>query len=120
MPAALMLAAAGPAAAARSPQRGGSLPVSIAITSIAPGYAVPGKPVIVTGSVTNTSGAPIAGLSVRLRSSSTPFASRDGLQLYADGETVAADSPVPGAVTSALRTLAPHATAVWSISVRPG
>ena len=120
LPAALMLAAAGPAAAAPAAgsQQRGSLPVSLAITSITPAYAVPGQPVIVRGTVTNTSGAPITGMTVRLRSSSTPFASRDELQFYADGQTVAADFPVPGAATSALRMLAPHVTADWSISVR--
>jgi hypothetical protein len=120
LPAALMLAAAGPAAAAPAAgsQQRGSLPVSLAITSITPAYAVPGQPVIVRGTVTNTSGAPITGMTVRLRSSSTPFASRDELQFYADGRTVAADFPVPGAATSALRMLAPHVTADWSISVR--
>ena len=121
LPAALTLAAAGPAtaaAAAGSQQRGRSLPVSLTITSIAPTYAVPGQPVIVRGTVTNTSGAPITGMTVRLRSSSTPFASRDGLQFYADGQRFPADFPVPGAATSALRMLAPHVTADWSISVR--
>ena len=122
MPAALTLAAAGPAAAgtaAGSQLRGGSLPVSLAITSIAPDYLTKGKPVTVAGSVTNTSGAPITGMTVRLRSSGTPFDNRDALQLYADGATVA-DTPVAAAVTSIPGTLAPRATAAWSIRLRAG
>jgi len=116
--AALALAAAAPATAAVAGRgQGSGLPVSLAITSISPGYVTAGKPVLVTGSVTNTSGAPISGLTVRLRSSRTPIANRDGLQLYADGATVA-DSPVPGAVTSITATLAPHATATWLITLR--
>ena len=127
-PAAIALAAAGPAAASPATagaagaarQPGGTLPVSLAITSIRPGYVTPGKPVTVTGSVTNTSRAPITGITVRLRSSRTAFSSRDGLQVYADGATVGADSPVAGAQTAALGTLAPRATAPWSIRLRAG
>ena len=116
-PAVVALAAAGPAAAAGSQPPGASLPVSIAITSITPGYVMPGKPVLVAGSVTNTSDAPITGMRVRLRSSSAPFVSRGGLQVYADGAT-AEDSPVSRAVTPIRGTLAPHATARWSIPLR--
>jgi hypothetical protein len=116
-PAAVALAAAGPAAAAGTQPPGGSLPVSIAITSITPGYVMPGAPVTVAGSVTNTSDAPITGMKVRLRSSSAPFVTRDGLQVYADGAT-AEDSPVSRAVTSIPGTLAPHSTADWSIPLR--
>lgn len=122
MPAALTLAAAGPAsasAAAGSQPSGGSLPVSIAITSITPGYVMPGKPVIVAGSVTNTSRAPITGMTVRLRSSGTPFANRDALQVYADGAPVP-DFPVSRAVTPIPGALAPHTTAHWSITLRAG
>lgn len=121
-PAAIALAAVGPAAAgvAAAAQPGGALPVSLAVTSIRPGYVTPGTPVTVTGSVTNTSRAPISGITVRLRSSHTAFSSRDGLQVYADGTTAAADSPVAGAQTAVQGTLAPHATAPWSISLRSG
>ena len=127
LPAALTVAAAGPAGAAVPAAAAGgqpsrqsqSLPVSIAITSLTPDYLTPGKPVTVTGSVTNTSGTPITGMRVRLRSSGTPFDNRDALQVYADGAP-AADSPVPRAVRSVPGTLAPHATADWSISLRAG
>ena len=120
--AALALAVAGPAAGAvagggQGSGQGSGLPVALAITAISPGYATPGTPVLVSGSVTNTSGAPISGLTVQLRSSRTPIANRDGLQLYADGVTVT-DSPVPGAVTTITAKLAPHATATWQISLR--
>jgi Family of unknown function (DUF6049) len=122
LPAVLMVAAAGPAgaaAAAGSQPRGGSLPVSIAITSITPDFLTPGKPVTVVGSVTNISGAPITGMKVRLRSAGTPFDNRDALQVYADSASVA-DSPVSGAVMPIPGTLAPHTTADWSIPLRAG
>jgi uncharacterized protein DUF6049 len=122
--AALALAVAAPAAGGvagrgQGSAQGSGLPVSLAITSISPGYVTPGTPVLVSGSVTNTSGAPISGLTVQLRSSRTPIANRDGLQLYADGVTVG-DSPVPGAATTITATLAPHATATWQIPLRAG
>jgi len=109
-------AGAGTAAAAR--QQGSALPVSLAITSVSPGYATPGTPVTVSGSVTNTSGSAITGMTVRLRSSHTAFTSRDGLQVYADGATVAVDAPVAGAVRAIPGTVQPHATASWSIRLR--
>jgi hypothetical protein len=122
VPAALALAAGGTAAAgpaAGRGQPGAALPVSLAITSISPAWVAPGKPVTVTGSVTNTSSAPITGLTVRLRSSRAAFVTRDGLQVYLDGATIA-DSPVTGAVTTIAGRLAPHATATWSIPLRAG
>ncbi len=130
-PAALALGTAGRAAAGAAVSSAGAaspagaaagarqLPVSLAITAISPGYVTPGKPVTVSGSVTNTSRTPITGMTVRLRSARTPFASRGGMQVYADGTTIA-DSPVAGAVTSIPGTLAPHATATWSIPLRAG
>jgi hypothetical protein len=115
-PAALALVTTGPAAASAAQPRA-ALPVSLAITSVRPGYLVPGRPVAVTGSVTNTSPDPITGMTIRLRSSGTAFGSRGALQGYADGTTIA-DFPVSGAVTSIHGTLAPHATARWSIRLR--
>ena len=118
-PAALAFAAAGPAAAGavRDRQPGGELPVSLAITSVRPGYLTPGKPVTVNGTVTNTSRTPITGMTVQLRSSRMPFQSRGALQVYADGATVA-DSPVSGAVASIPGTLGPHQTAPWKVHLR--
>ncbi len=122
MPAVIAVTAAGPAAAAATApaarQPAGGLPVSLTIRSVSPAYLTPGMPVTVTGSVTNTSRAPIRGMTVRLRSSRTAISSRDGLQVYADGTTSGADSPVPGAVTSIPGPLGPHATAGWRIRLR--
>ncbi len=110
------LALPGSAATAAAAQPAGAPPVSIAITSVSPSYAMPGQTVKVSGTMTNTSAAAMPDLSVQLRSSSTPFGSRNALQEYADG-TFPADEPVAGAVTTLTKPLAPHATVSWSASL---
>jgi hypothetical protein len=102
------------AATAQSP--GGVPPVSVAITSVTPQFARPGQTVTVSGTITNTSAQPVPGLSVQLRSSGTPLKNRDDLQEYADG-TLLADQPVPGAAAAVDRTLAPRATADFSVGL---
>jgi Family of unknown function (DUF6049) len=99
------------------PRQGGALPVSLAITSVSPAYAAAGQTVTVRGSVTNTSSAAITGLSVRLRSSSVSFSTRDALQQYADGNEPLADGYVPGAIRPLAVKLAPGATAGWMIKL---
>ncbi|MEP7023876.1 MAG: DUF6049 family protein [Actinomycetota bacterium] len=94
-----------------------SLPVSVTIMSIAPGYLTDSRSVLVRGTVTNTSQDPLTGLTVQLRSSSTAISSRDGLQFYENGATVT-DAPVAGADTTIGTTLAPQATVSWSIKLR--
>jgi Family of unknown function (DUF6049) len=109
------------AATAQPPSRaqapGGAPPVSLAITSVNPAYAMPGQTVTVSGTITNTSSQAMPGLSVQLRSSGTPFSNRSDLQEYANGNLPAADLPVPGAVTTLSGTLAPRATAGWSVGL---
>ena len=133
--AAVALATAGPLAAATAssaaPSAGAdasaagtavsaadALPVTLAITAIAPGYLTAAKAVTVSGTVTNTSGAALTGLTVQLRSSGTPISSREGLQIYADSATVA-DAPVTGATATISSPLAPRHKATWSIKLRP-
>jgi len=105
-------ASAARGAAAQPPS--GPPPVSVAITSVSPQYAVPGSVVTVTGTITNDSTQAMSGLSIQLRSSSTPFGNRNDLQEYADGALPAEDQPVAGAVTALSHALAPRATAAWS------
>ena len=104
------------AATAAATQPTGAPPVSIAITSVSPAYATPGKTVTVSGTVTNTSGTAMPDLSIQLRSSGTPFNSRNALQEYADG-TFPADEPVAGAVMMLTKPLAPRATVTWSAAL---
>jgi hypothetical protein len=116
------LALSGSAASAGTAERqgktqAGALPVALAITSVGPAYATPGKNVTVSGTVTNTSSTPQPGLSIQLRSGSA-FDSRNQLQDYADGSYLG-DEPVMGALTTLTSTLAPGATADWSIALSP-
>jgi Family of unknown function (DUF6049) len=111
--------AAGANAAGAAAGQAQSQPVLLAITSVNPVYARPGKPVTVQGSLTNTSTAPISGLSVQILSSGSRFTSRNLMQQYVNGSYDIA-SPLPGAVTTLSGRLAPGATATWSVTLRPG
>ena len=104
------------AATGAAAQSAGAPPVSIAITSVSPDYATPGKTVTVSGTITNTSSTAMPDLSIQLRSSGTPFSSRNALQEYADG-TFPADEPVAGASSTLTKPLAPRATVAWSVAL---
>jgi hypothetical protein len=106
------------AAAAGTATQAAALPVTLVITAMTPDYLTAKKDVTVSGTVTNTSGAALTGLTVQLRSSGTPISSRAGLQVYADSATVA-DTPVTGATATISSSLAPQAKASWSITLRP-
>ena len=110
------LAVSGGAAQAAAAQPGGAAQVTLAITSVSPTVARPGKTVTVSGTLTNTSAARLSGLSVQLRSSSSPLPSRSELQEYANG-TLLGDEAVSGAVTDVPRALAPKATVSWSVAL---
>ena len=107
--------AAASVAAAR--QAGGTVPVSLAITSVSPDIAGPGKPVTVSGTVTNISDTQLSGLSISLRSSQFGFISREALQEYADG-TTRNDSWL-GVSTGLTKPLAPRASVSWKVTL-PG
>jgi Family of unknown function (DUF6049) len=112
-------ASAGAANASGAAGQASSQPVALAITSVNPVYARPGKPVTVHGTLTNTSTAPMSGLSVQILSSGSRFTSRNLMQQYVNGSYDIA-SPLPGAVTTLSGRLAPGATATWSVRLRPG
>ncbi len=116
--AALPLALAGAAQAHTALRRqAGNLPVSLVITSVTPAYATTGQTVTVSGSITNTSAAAISGISVRLRSASVPFESRDELQEYASGSDPQADGYVPGAMTRRPIRLSAGQSRSWSVAL---
>ncbi len=101
-------AAEGTASSSRSP-------ASVVINSVSPQVARPGSTVTVSGTVTNTSHAALSDVSVVLRSSASPLATRSDLASYAQGE-LDADTVVgdPAAVTA---SLTPGATASWKLSL---
>jgi Family of unknown function (DUF6049) len=107
----------GAAASTAAALQAGGVPLSLAITSVSPDFASPGKPVTVTGTVTNTSDSRLGGLSVQLRSSSLPFYSREALQEYADGTTK--NDQGLGVSTDLTKPLAPRATVTWKVTL-PG
>jgi hypothetical protein len=113
LPGTLAAALAAPAAASTS-QVSGS-PVAVAITSMNPPYATAGAKITVRGTLTNASKTTLTGLTVQLRSASIPFTVRDQLQQYAAGTDLISDAAVPGSDEAVSGTLAPGATASWSI-----
>ena len=90
-------------------------PVSVVITSISPHYATPHGAVTVTGWVTNTTAAPLTGLTVQLWSSNNPLGSRGDMTAYlaAGG----GDTAILHTATT-VPTLAAHASRRWSIRLK--
>jgi hypothetical protein len=111
--------AAGPAAVAATPltaAAAASGQVAVTITSISPDIATPGRPVTVSGTVSNTTHAAISGLSVQLRSAASVLTSRGDLANYAAG-ILPADSPVAGAVAQLPGALAAGAAENWTVAL---
>ena len=106
------------ASAAGARQADGAVPVFLAVTSVSPDIARPGRPVTVKGTLTNISKNQISGLSIWLRSSPKAFGNRTQLLEYADRTDTSVDSKLGGAVTAVTRTLAPGATVGWSVTLR--
>ncbi|MGE5132147.1 MAG: DUF6049 family protein [Gemmatimonadota bacterium] len=91
-------------------------PVSLVITSVSPQFATsPHGTVTVSGYVTNTTAGPLTGLSIQLWSSNNPLNSRGDMATYlaAGG----GDSPILN-TTTAVPTLAAHASRPWSIKLK--
>lgn len=117
-------ALAGPAAASsgRASQPGrtvqpGRAPVALSITAINPPYASPRAKVQVSGTLTNTSGAAISGLTVQLWSADAPFQDTGQLPAYLGGAP-SDDVPVNGASWPAgSRPLRPGRTISWQIQL---
>ena len=97
------------AVATAASSRGG---ISLAIDSVSPQVAGPGKTVVVTGTVTNGTGTALSGASVQLDSSSSAFLSRDTMESYADGHDqniLVAQEGNPDLIAS----VRPGGTATW-------
>ncbi len=112
--AAVPLAAGSPEAA--SAAVAATAQVSVGITSVNPAVARPGKPVTVSGTVSNATASAVSGLSVQIRSSGSPLTSRGDLTNYAAGN-LPVDSPVAGAVAQLPGPLDPGATETWTVSI---
>lgn len=94
-------------------------PASLEVTSVSPGFATSRGTVTVSGFITNTTTAPISGVTIQLWSSSRRLTSRAEMSEYLGVASSAGiyDTPVNGAEVS-LPALAAHATTKWSISLR--
>ena len=114
--AALASAAAAGGAAASSARPASPQQVTVAVTSISPQIARPGKRVTVSGIVSNPTGRPVADLAVQLWSSTARFTTRSQLASYAAGE-LPVDTPVTGAVDQLAGSLKPGATRHWTVTV---
>ena len=116
MTAALLALATTPAqASAAHPSLASGL--SVIIDSMSPRYAMPGSTVSVTGTVSNGTTQPKAGLQVQLYTSPTPFPTRDQMDAYLsqgdDGGLAAAGTPFTLPVS-----LAPETTVQWHASFK--
>ena len=89
--------------------------VSVTIDSMSPRYATPGSTVTVTGTVSNGTTQPEAGLQVQLFTSPTPFPTRDQMDGYlSQGD---ASGLVAAGTSFALTvSLAPETTVQWHAS----
>jgi hypothetical protein len=108
-------AAAG-AAAANAARPASAQQVTVAVTSISPQIARPGKRVTVSGIVSNPTGNTVPALAVQLWSSTARFTTRSELASYVAGQ-LQIDSPVTGAVDQLAGTLRPGTTRQWTITV---
>jgi uncharacterized protein DUF6049 len=108
--------AAGGAAGATSASSASSPQVTVAITSMSPQIARPGKKITVSGTVTNPTSSPVADVAVQLWSSTAAFTSRSQLTAYAAGQ-LQVDTPVTGAVDQLAGGLKPGATRQWTVTV---
>ncbi len=114
-----MALAAGPLAvspAAAGTAAGAPPKVTIAITSVSPQVARPGKRVTVTGTVRNGTATAQSAVSVQLWSSSVPFGNRSELASYEAGQ-LPVDLPVTGALDTLPGVLQPGATRSWTVTV---
>jgi len=91
--------------------------LSVTIDAMNPSYAVPGRTVTLSGTVTNGTRQRQAGLDVRLYTSASHFTTRDGLDAYMS-RGVASDLIPAGDPFVISASVAPGATASWTASFR--
>jgi uncharacterized protein DUF6049 len=93
-------------------------PMSVAITSVNPAIATRNARVTVSGTVTNATGTPAAGLMIQLYSSSVRLTSRGAMDSYLTAPAGGVvDSPTNSRLTLAT-ALPAHTTRSWSLTLR--
>ncbi len=103
-----------PAAAATTPAPD---PLPVTLTSLAPLVPEPGDTLTITGSVTNTTTAPVRRVDVRLRVSPTPVRNRSEIPQILAGEAGRTGQPVDASRTTVADALEPGATQRFTLSV---
>ena len=119
--AAAAVLAAVPAAGASAPSREraviGAGALSVRIDELEPAIPEPGDVLVVRGTVTNTSDAPVRSVSTGLRLSPTPMGNRDEIPEVLAGSGLRTGQPVPGSVVPVSDELGPGATQAFELSV---
>jgi hypothetical protein len=96
--------------------------LTIAVTSVTPRWATPAATITVSGTVTNDTGSPLAGMTVMVQTSGDvpgvfPFPSRSAMEAFADGSTTSLYSlPSQEGPDTVSRTLRAGAAMTWSVS----
>lgn len=121
--AAVFLAVAGPLIAAVPAARASAgaaqqRPLTVAITGMTPSYATAKSTVIVTGTLTNRTGAPLPGLALQAWTSTGSFQFPSQMTDFTDGITTAASPQLQpaGAQYSVPDSVPNGATVRWSVS----
>jgi hypothetical protein len=90
--------------------------LSVSIDSMSPRFARPGSTIVVKGTVTNHTGAPLSNVQVQLETSARHFQSRSAMDEYTKGNAGFSGYPSIGDPWTAPATLHPRSTLAWSIS----
>ena len=109
---------AGPAGPTGPGQAGPAQPMSVTITSVSPTYATPKGKLTVSGTVTNTTAAAAAGLSVQLWSSSVRLPNRGAMASYLTAPAGAGVDSALRKSVQALPSVPAHSTRPWSLTLR--
>jgi hypothetical protein len=97
-------------------RRASSRGLSISIEEMSPRFARPGSTIVVKGTVTNHTGAPLSSVQVRLETSPTEFRSRSLMDEYAAGAGGLFSYNDIGQLWTAPATLHAKSTMAWSVS----
>jgi len=91
--------------------------LAVSIDAVGPSrYATPGSTIVVNGTVTNHTGAPVDDVQVQLFTSGTEFISRSQMEQYYTGQAPFYGNLITGAMYQDGAVLHSNSTVSWSIS----
>lgn len=91
--------------------------LTVSIESMSSRFARPGSTIVVKGTVTNHTGAPISGVQVQLETSATDFPSRSVMTSYLAGSDAYFGYAPVGQAWTAPGTLHSRSAMTWSVSL---